>query len=304
MTQYLDNLALREAAFDRLDQLSLQYDECIPWAEIEKGFRFNDQVIPFASKAVGIFKPARLHAGALSIKKVVPKAGRVNVYADSDSEDETGCFRYSLQGDNADNHHNRLLSEAHDLRLPIIYFYGVAPGIYRAIYPCYVDDIDGLFCQVSVSNRLSETALRETPYQSDVINKKYLLRETRVRLHQASFRSAVLAAYGNTCAMTGLPIPKLLDAAHIIPDAHPDGSASVDNGICLSKIHHKAYDANLIGIDPDYRIHVSKELLGATDGPILELCLKGLDGQRMQLPRLENHWPSRDALADRFSGFS
>lgn len=41
MTQYLDNLALREAAFARLDQLSLLYDECIPWVEIEKGFRFK-----------------------------------------------------------------------------------------------------------------------------------------------------------------------------------------------------------------------------------------------------------------------
>lgn len=303
MSEYIDNIALRDAAFARLDQLSLLYDECIPWAEIEKGFMFKGDNVAFASKAVGIFKPARLGAGALSIKRVVPKSGRINIYQDSEEENESGCFQYSLQGDDAGNHHNKLLVDAHDLRLPIIYFYGVSPGVYRAIYPCYVEDIKGLLCYVSISNKLSSDVVREDPYQSDLINKRYILRETKFRLHQASFRSAVLAAYGNTCAMTGLPIAKLLDAAHIIPDANPDGRASVENGICLSKIHHKAYDANLIGIDPDYKIHVSKELLGTTDGPILELCLKGLNGKSILLPKLSRNWPSKDALSDRFTGF-
>jgi putative restriction endonuclease len=38
------------------------------------------------------------------------------------------------------------------------------------------------------------------------------------RLHQFSFSEAVLAAYGNRCAISGLPEPRLLDAAHIIAD--------------------------------------------------------------------------------------
>ena len=38
----------------------------------------------------------------------------------------------------------------------------------------------------------------------------------RQGLHQASFREAVISAYGGRCALSGLPEPLLLDAAHII----------------------------------------------------------------------------------------
>jgi putative restriction endonuclease len=52
------------------------------------------------------------------------------------------------------------------------------------------------------------------------------------------------------------------------------GLPVVSNGIRLSKIHHAAFDAHLIGIDPDYRLHVSGRLLGQNDGPIPN-ALKG-----------------------------
>jgi putative restriction endonuclease len=88
--------------------------------------------------------------------------------------------------------------------------------------------------------------------------RRYALREVKTRLHQASFRDAVLAAYGGRCAISHLPEPRLLDAAHIIMDADEQlGQPVVSNGLPLTKLHHAAFDANLIGIDPDYRIHVS-----------------------------------------------
>lgn len=52
----------------------------------------------------------------------------------------------------------------------------------------------------------------------DAPERKYALRMVRQRLHQATFREAVMAAYGNRCALTGLPEPRLLDAAHIVHD--------------------------------------------------------------------------------------
>ena len=88
----------------------------------------------------------------------------------------------------------------------------------------------------------------------------------RQRLHQATFREAILNAYGNRCAITGLPEARLLDAAHIMPDKDEElGQPIVQNGLPLSKIHHAAFDVNLIGIDPDYRIHVSEALLSMND---------------------------------------
>jgi len=77
----------------------------------------------------------------------------------------------------------------------------------------------------------------------------------------------------------------------------------VSNGLPLTKLHHAAFDAHLIGINPDYRIHVSNRLLEIHDGPFLELGLKGVEGQMIQLPRRVEDCPDRDRLARRFDQF-
>jgi putative restriction endonuclease len=60
-------------------------------------------------------------------------------------------------------------------------------------------------------------------------------------LHQASFRDAVLSAYGGRCAISHLPEPRLLDAAHIVMDADEQlGQPVMSNGLPLSKVHHAA----------------------------------------------------------------
>jgi len=70
----------------------------------------------------------------------------------------------------------------------------------------------------------------------------------------------------------------------------------------LSKIHHAAFDAHLIGIDPDCRLHVSERLLGRNDGPMLE-ALKRLNGGTIYLPNRIKDRPDRDRLALRFERF-
>jgi putative restriction endonuclease len=76
----------------------------------------------------------------------------------------------------------------------------------------------------------------------------------------------------------------------------------VPNGIPLSKIHHAAFDAHLVGIDPDYGLHVSGRLLRQNDGPMLE-ALKGLNGGTLHLPGRVKDRPDRDRLALRFEWF-
>jgi putative restriction endonuclease len=115
------------------------------------------------------------------------------------------------------------------------------------------------------------------------------------------FRDAVLSAYGGRCH---LPETRLLDAAHIIMDADEQlGQPIVSNGLPLTKIHHAAFDAHLIGVDPDYRIHVSDRLLDLHDGPFLELGLKGIAGTLIDRPRRLEDLPDRDRLALRFEQF-
>jgi len=100
-----------------------------------------------------------------------------------------------------------------------------------------------------------------------------------------------------------LPEPMLLDAAHIEADRDEKlGQPVVPNGIPLSKIHHAAFDAHLIGIDPDFRLHVSERLLGQNDGPMLE-ALKRLNGETMHLPRRMKDYPDRERLARRYEQF-
>jgi len=62
------------------------------------------------------------------------------------------------------------------------------------------------------------------------------------------------------------------------------GQPIVSNGLPLTKLHHPAVDANLIGMDPDFRIHVSDRLLEIHHGPFLELGLKGIAGTLIDLP--------------------
>ena len=95
----------------------------------------------------------------------------------------------------------------------------------------------------------------------------------------------------------------LLDAAHIVSDGDEKlGHGEAPNGILLSKIHHAAFDAHLIGIDPDYPVHVAERLRSQNDGPMLE-ALKRLHLSSLHLPARDRDRPDRDRLALRFESF-
>jgi putative restriction endonuclease len=137
----------------------------------------------------------------------------------------------------------------------------------------------------------------------NALERRYALRAVKQRLHQASFREAVITAYNGRCALSGLPEKRLLDAAHIVSDKDQRlGQPVVPNGLPLSKIHHAAFDAHLIGIDPDYRLYVSERLLVQHDGSMLE-GLKQLNGGTIHLPARPKDHPDRDRLAMRFERF-
>lgn len=183
----------------------------------------------------------------------------------------------------------------------MIYFLGVSPGLYQAIVPTFISGWD--------ESTLKSSLVIGNPYQEgfeEPINAKerrYALRLVKERLHQDTFRDAVLHAYRGRCAITGLPETQLLDAAHIIADGDVAlGQPVVPNGLALSKIHHAAFDAHLIGIDPDYRLHVSDRLLDKEDGPMLQ-ALKQLKGTPLHLPSRTIDHPDPERLELRFETF-
>lgn len=96
----------------------------------------------------------------------------------------------------------------------------------------------------------------------------------------------------------------MLDAAHIVPDGDEEfGQPDVRNGILMSRLYHGAYDADLLGVDPDGRVHVSGRLLAMQDGPTLE-AIKTLHGRTLRPPKDVRLTPDRDRLARRFEAFT
>jgi putative restriction endonuclease len=208
---------------------------------------------------------------------------------------------YAFMGQNPNVVDNQWLREAFENRIPIIYFLGIAPGRYQALFPVFISGWDAKRLKARVAFGVPTQDLFAPP--ENVLERRYALRTVKQRLHQASFREAVIAAYDGRCALSGLPESLLLDAAHIVEDKDEQfGQPVVPNGIPLSKIHHAAFDKHLIGIDPDCHLHVSGRLLELKDGPMLE-ALKGLDGQKIHLPRRLKDQPDRDRLALRFELF-
>ena len=307
----LDGLdaAMRAAAVQRLGQLarsgSLTSDD------LAGGFTFEAQRVPFVNPQRGIFKP-RAMAHLLSVRTVYPRVGnRVwyddqrRVHAQIHSGDE--LIDYAFMGRDPDAADNRWLREAMENAVPIIYFLGVAPGRYEAIYPTFVMDWSATNLTAKLAFAPSVTEARPNPSTAAVplpAERRYALRMVSQRLHQASFREAILAAYGGRCAISGLPEPRLLDAAHIVPDTAIDGLPVVTNGLPLTKMHHSAFDANLIAIDPDYRVHVSDQLLSINDGPMFEHGLKAMNGRSILLPKRTEDHPDRDRLAARFEAYA
>jgi putative restriction endonuclease len=189
-------------------------------------------------------------------------------------------------------------------QIPVIYFLGTSPGRYQPIISTFIVGWhpERLRVDLAFGVIVGASAQATLPASPE---RRYALREIKVRLlHQASFRDAVLSAYGGRCAISQLPEPRLLDAAHIVVDADEQlGQPIVPNGLPLTKIHHAAFDAHLIGIDPDFQIHVSDRLLEIHDGPFLELGLKGIAGTMIDRPNRIEDRPVRDRLALRFEQF-
>lgn len=293
--------AMRLAAADHVRRVAV--GDILSSQALRQGFLFDGERIPLVNPQRGIFKPTSMDY-LLSVRTVFPRTGARVWYDDQrvvhDRLAQGGeLVDYAFMGNDPNAADNRWLREAHQAQVPILYFLGVAPGRYTAIWPTFVADV--LAHDLKVRLAFGESAEQHLP---DAPERRYASRLVQQRLHQATFREAVLNAYGGRCAITRLPEPRLLDAAHIIIDRDEAlGQPIVQNGLPLSKVHHAAFDANLIGIDPDYRIHVSDELLAINDGPMFEHGVKALVGQLIHLPTRPQDHPSRDRLAQRFDAF-
>lgn len=294
------DLSIRLAAFNWLNQQSQFYNDVIPREKLQEGFIYNDQRISLISPQ-GIFKP-KIMEFPLTI------ATSPNSPYDDKLDDDTKLLKYRYRGTNPNHRDNIGLREVFKRKLPLIYLMGITPGKYMAVWPVYiVADEPGNLCFKLVLEDIAEIQRKED-YTFEVADsadgrRAYMTSIVKVRLHQKSFRERVLDAYSSQCSLCKLKHRELLDAAHIIPDEHPEGEPVISNGISLCKLHHAAFDNLFLGITPDYTIKVHKKILEEEDGPMLQHGLKGLNDSKIILPKHENEWPDRDHLDWRYKKF-
>lgn len=107
---------------------------------------------------------------------------------------------------------------------------------------------------------------------------------TMVRIGQSFFRNAVLSAYHSRCCITGLSIPKLLIASHIVPwSVDTANRLNPHNGLCLSMLHDKAFDIGIICLTDNLTVRVSKKYKSNTD-PFFGNTLLAYDGKSINVP--------------------
>ena len=271
-------------------------------------FEFESRSIRLIGPMTGIWWPSGISEAAIGIWSAFVPEGKSRPYEDNMGDD--GFLRYKYRGTDPNTADNRALRAAMERGLPLVLYQGIGfvPGgrtqLAEAIFPVYLIGEEPEFHQFVVALEQSQHILPANEPQSVVeIAKSYNERITKVRYHQPLFRARVIHAYKERCAVCRLPFTELLDAAHIKPDSE-GGPARVSNGLSLCKIHHGAYDANILGITPDYVIQVKESVLKTFDGPTLQHSIKEMNGEKLrQLPSEKASYPDRDFLAERFARF-
>ena len=294
--------AIRTAAFSFLAEQTALHGGALPRDLLAAGFRFGDERVPLLGPQ-GIFKP-RLLDVPLSLTSVPIIEGRERPYEDSLGSDNLLTYRY--RGTDPSHRDNVGLRLAMQRKAPLVYFHGVVPGLYLAVWPVYVvrDDPGALAFTVAVDSHESlASRIGDGAALAAEGRRQYVTQLTQRRLHQEAFRWRVLRAYRECCAVCRLRHTELLDAAHILPDGHPLGEPIVPNGLALCKLHHAAFDSHMLGVRPDLVIELRGDILEEADGPMLQFGLQGFHGKALHAPRVAELRPSVDFLAERFELF-
>lgn len=295
---------VRQAAFDWLNEMTGGQHTTIKWQDILKFKEMNPWGVVLANRQQGIFKPKGM-MGALSLKSSPPRQRNDRPFVYHDEFTDEGYLRYKEQASRDEDNAN--VRRAYENRLPMVYLKGIAESTYRATFPVYVIGHDPATRQylIDVSGENPDTGRVDFQFSDGVeVGKSYASRTVEVREHQRDFRALVMTVYRTTCAVCALKHGDLLDAAHVIGDREEGGIAAVKNGLALCKIHHSAFDAHILGVDPDYTVHIREDILNEVDGPMLKHGLQGHHGQKLRaLPARTPEWPQRDLLARRFEKF-
>ena len=121
------------------------------------------------------------------------------------------------------------------------------------------------------------------------------LREVKTRVNQNVFRQIVVANYSSKCAITGIDLPELLFASHIIPwSQNEDERLNPENGICLSALYDKAFDRGLIAVNEKYKILISEKLKKKKDADYYGKYFALIENQLLIPP--QRYFPKKEFI--------
>jgi putative restriction endonuclease len=206
--------------------------------------------------------------------------------------DDNGMLRYPWKNR---SQKDRNLLVALEARVSLVVLAPTSNDTYQAVFPVYVHRYlhrDQVF-ELDVNGAYLPIRLGSAPEYE----RRWTIGTTRQRLHQPVFRRDVLQAYNSQCAVCGLGIASLLDAAHIVPDRDEHGIASVINGMALCKNHHAAFDNGLLAVSEDLTIHVSDLIMNSGPDEAVDRLLKDYDGRKLAvIPDVEAWRPDSGLL--------
>ena len=290
------DLQIRLEAFKWLSEMCTLYGAILDYTFLHKGFMFKGQQIHMIGQT-GIWKP-KLCQYPISVM-----TSTKGVYDDQYDEDEDFIV-YKYRGVDPQHNDNVGLRKLYETNRPLIYYKGVERGKYAPIFPVFIhhDDPNNLQVFLQVEDRQEQILYPEAAENNDAV-RSYITTQAKRRLHQQEFRNKVLKAYQCKCAFCRIKHLPLLDAAHIIPDNEVKGHPIVINGLALCKIHHAAFDANIMGVSPDYKIIVKEDILHEIDGPMLKHGIIELHNEKIVLPKKVELLPDKERLEIRFERF-
>lgn len=108
----------------------------------------------------------------------------------------------------------------------------------------------------------------------------------KIRVNQSFFRKSVLSAYNHRCCITGIQIPEILNASHIIPWSKDETNrVNPRNGLCLNAFHDRAFDRGLLTVTPDFKIKISNSIKSIPTDKTMEEYFIRYDGAEIELPK-------------------
>ena len=241
---------VRVAVMEWLRDVTMDGELEITRERLANDFTWHGERLALVDRGKGIRKPVGWRS-ALSILTSVPRSGKPRPYDDDEGLD--GLHRYKLRRDSGGTAENESLREAMRREAPLAWFYGVAPGLFRAIFPVYL--------------------LREEPLEEQFV-------------------------MALTPAQRAAPIDTPVEA-----DLRRYLMALVSNGMALCKIHHAAFDQNILGVRPDLMIEIRSDILEEIDGPMLKHGLQEMHGLRLVVPRRRADQPKRELIEERYERF-